>query len=137
MRHYDDDFDQSPDYQNESGSGYSGEFQKVRARRGEEGVRPRGYGFPVRGYRAYDLDYGSVGGPTTDYSGRVGYPVPETRPGREGEPGRDEVGGGWREDTGRGRTLYGGVPPEYPRRRQLRPRQHTRRRGRGWEGRDR
>lgn len=106
----------------------------VEFRRGRRGRRLPGRparGFPVRGYHTYDLDYGATGGPTTDYSGRAGYPILPARPDRVSElpprgpytPILDEGG----ED----RTLYGGVPPGYRDRGPRRSSRGGQRRGRG------
>jgi hypothetical protein len=71
------------------------------------------HGYPVRGIHTYDLDYGSTGGPTTDYSGRTGYPVLQPRPSRDEElPPRGPYTPTL-EERYRERTLYGGVPPGY------------------------
>ncbi|HEX6939534.1 MAG TPA: hypothetical protein VF158_08985 [Longimicrobiales bacterium] len=51
--------------------GYGAEFPPERARGRWPGKPARGY--PVHGIHSYDLDYGGLAGPTTDYSGRTGY----------------------------------------------------------------
>lgn len=72
-------------------------------------------GYPVRGYHTYDLDYGGqTGGPTTEYSGRAGYPTPEAwdyEPRERGTytPRLAEIGRRAR----RWRALYGEEPREY------------------------
>lgn len=76
-------------------------------------------GFPIRGYHTYDLDYGGqVGGPTTDYSGRAGYPI--LRSSLDEEPPRGPYTPTLEETeryAGGGRTLYGGESRAYPARR--------------------
>ncbi|HEX7049040.1 MAG TPA: hypothetical protein VF188_02420 [Longimicrobiales bacterium] len=79
-------------------------------------------GYPVRGYHTYDLDYGDLAGPTTDYSGRAGYPTgePPREPVFRGRytPTLEEIG---REARLRRRRYRRGAPPEYrPRRRRWR-----------------
>ena len=102
------------------GFGYRGMGERgwERGRWPSAGARlPRkpAYGYPVRGYHTYDLDYGSqAGGPTTEYSGRAGYPTPEERvyEPRERGPYTPRLA-----DIGRlarrWRALYGETPPEY------------------------
>lgn len=112
-------------------SGYAEEYRRARPRPGRSGPRPyrRMYGYPVRDYRVYDLDYGSPGGPTTDYSGRAGYPVfPPRAADDTGLPPRGPYTPSL-EESDRGRTLYGGVPPEYPEAEEGPPRRRRRRRG--------
>jgi hypothetical protein len=71
------------------------------------------HGYPVRGIHSYDLDYGSLGGLTNEYSGRMGYPVgPPSRISDEEYPPRG-VYTPRLEEADRDRTLYGGVSPEY------------------------
>lgn len=98
---------------------YSDDFE-ARAGRGRYGARRRpglphkpAHGFPVRGVHTYDLDYGAMGGPTTEYSGRTGYPV--LRPRHEDEEELPPRGPytPTLEESYRERTLYGGVPPGY------------------------
>lgn len=95
--------------------GYAADYWRSRPRGGYSGRAPRRryHGYPVRGYRVYDLDYGSIGGPTTDYSGRAGYPEYTGLPDRDtGLPPRGHYTPRL-EDEDRGRTLYGGVSPGY------------------------
>jgi len=73
------------------------------------------HGYPIRGYHTYDMDYGSVGGgPTTDYSGRAGYPLPGELDHRPRDPGRRAPGD--REPFRRsvGRSLYEAYDRDYP-----------------------
>lgn len=130
MTRYADDFDRVGRYIGEGERGYTADYSRVRPRASRPGQRShrRAYGFPVRGYRTYDLDYGSTGGPTTDYSGRAGYPVLPPRAAEDtGLPHRGPYTP-ILEEEGRGRTLYGGVPPEYPdRERGAAPRRRSRR----------
>lgn len=131
MTRYAEDFDRGGRYRSEGESGYSTDYGRARPRAGRPGQRShrRVYGFPVRGYRTYDLDYGSTGGPTTDYSGRAGYPVLRPRTGEDtGLPHRGPYTPTLEEED-RGRTLYGGVPPEYPDRARGAPPRRRRRRG--------
>lgn len=84
-------------------------------------------GYPVRGIHSYDLDYGSLSGPTTEYSGRMGYPVLQSRP----EPDEEYPPRGLYTpnlgEADRGRTLYGGISPEYRARNWRRYRRHRNR----------
>lgn len=131
MTRYADDYYRGRQYRGDGESGYALEYGRGRPRLGRAGPRPhrRIYGFPVRGYHAYDLDYGSPGGPTTDYSGRAGYPVLPPRPEDDtGLPHRGPYTPSL-EEIDRGRTLYGGVPPEYPGPDAGAPRRRRRRRG--------
>lgn len=117
-------------------------------------------GFPPHAVHTYDLDYGrQAGGPTTEYSGRAGYPVPEEYPEHWGEDYRAGIRRGgppdWRGGAGFGRsgarTRYRGpgirrrgprTPPRHwstaepPRRGTAEPRRwgtaHPWRRGYGW-----
>lgn len=97
------------------GRGYGGEYRRWPSG-GARMPRKPARGFPVRGYHTYDLDYGGqVGGPTTDYSGRAGYPAEDGRWSEYGGRGRytpslAEIGRRAR----RWRALYGELPPEYP-----------------------
>ncbi|HEX7118508.1 MAG TPA: hypothetical protein VF212_06970 [Longimicrobiales bacterium] len=50
---------------------YGVEYGPPGRRRRLPGKAARGY--PVRGIHTYDLDYGDMAGPTTEYSGRAGY----------------------------------------------------------------
>lgn len=102
-----------------AGGGYGREYGRYGAEHGRRAagwgipIRRIGkpaHGFPVRGIHTYDLDYGTVaGGPTTDYSGRAGYPTgPEAAPRGPYTPRLEEIGP---ERWGRG--LYGSAAGEY------------------------
>lgn len=72
-----------------------------RGRRGRyfgemRGPRKPAHGFPVRGYHTYDLDYGSLAGPT-EYSGRGGYTPDGERYSERGRPSLAEIGRAARE----------------------------------------
>jgi hypothetical protein len=111
------------------GASYGEELREA-ARRGRFPHKPA-HGYPVRGFHTYDLDYGSVGGPTTEYRGRPGYPVLPPRPEPEAElPPRGPYTP-ILEESDRERTLYGGVPPGYRGRGERRPRRRRYRRGPG------
>lgn len=107
-------------YGAEYGSPYRAEYREFGGRARLPGKPARG--FPVRGIHTYDLDYGDLAGPTTDYSGRVGYaeeagwePIPRgTYTPRLAEIGRK---------ARMRRRLYGGEGPTYS---------GPGRRGRGW-----
>lgn len=107
-------------YGAEYGSPYRAEYREFGGRARLPGKPARG--FPVRGIHTYDLDYGDLAGPTTDYSGRVGYaeeagwePIPRgTYTPRLAEIGRE---------ARMRRRLYGGEGPTYS---------GPGRRGRGW-----
>jgi hypothetical protein len=97
------------------GGGYGGYGRDYGRSAAGWGIATRGIGkpargYPVRGIHTYDLDYGSIsGGPTTDYSGRAGYPTgPEETPRGPYTPRLEEVG-----PEGRGRGLYGSAAGEY------------------------
>lgn len=80
--------------------------------------------YPLHGYHTYDLDYGSLGGPDTEYSGRAGY-----TPGPPQIRDDDLLPRGpytpFLEEDDRERTLYGGVPPGYRDRRERRRRERV------------
>jgi len=107
-------------YGAEYGSPYRAEYREFGGRARLPGKPARG--FPVRGIHTYDLDYGDLAGPTTDYSGRVGYaeeagwePIPRgTYTPRLAKIGRE---------ARMRRRLYGGEGPTYS---------GPGRRGRGW-----
>ncbi len=58
-------------YGEERARGYGAEYRGF-VRRGRVPGKPA-HGYPVRGIHTYDLDYGDLAGPTTEYSGRAGY----------------------------------------------------------------
>jgi hypothetical protein len=128
-RGYDADLRRSRGYDRRGGA-YYGEEIRWAARRGRLPRKPA-HGFPVRGIHTYDLDYGAMGGPTTEYSGRTGYPVLQPRP----EPIEELPSRGpytpILEEADRDRTLYGGVPPGYRAREERYPRRRRYRRETG------
>jgi|GEM_PF-2425784 len=131
MTRYADDYYRGGRGRGGGEGGYAGEYRRARPWLSRHGQRPyrRVYGFPVRDYHVYDLDYGSTGGPTTDYSGRAGYPVFPPEPDEDaGLPPRGPYTPTL-EESDLGRTLYGGLPPEYPDRDDGVPRCRRRRRG--------
>lgn len=104
----------------ESGRPYAAEYREFAARVRLPGKPARGY--PVRGIHSYDLDYGDLAGPTTDYSGRAGYAEDrawDETPRGTYTPRLAEIG---REARLR-RRLYGDLGPTYS---------GPGRRGRGW-----
>lgn len=99
---------------------YGAEYELSGGRARLPGKPARGY--PVRGIHTYDLDYGSLAGPTSEYSGRAGYPEYrdwEDVPRGTYTPRLAEIG----REARRRRRLYGEVEPTYSGRG---------RRGRGW-----
>ena len=71
---------------------------RPRRRRGREhffgemrAPRKPAHGYPVRGYHTYDLDYGSLAGPT-EYSGRAGYSPDEGACPERVRPSLAEIG---------------------------------------------
>lgn len=111
-RGYAGEFGRAGDFDEWGGPIYDEEIRRA-TRRARLPHKPA-HGFPVRGIHTYDLDYGGTGGPTTDYSGRAGYPVLQPRPARDEEslPPRGPYTPTL-EESYRERTLYGGVPPGY------------------------
>lgn len=106
------EFDRIGDFDEWGGPIYDEEVRRVASRRARLPHKPA-YGYPVRGIHSYDLDYGATGGPTTEYSGRMGYAVLRPRPeGEEELPPRGPYTPTL-EESYRERTLYGGVPPGY------------------------
>jgi hypothetical protein len=90
--------------------GYGREYEDFGGRARWPGKPARGY--PVRGIHTYDLDYGNLAGPTTDYSGRAGYPEDrdwEDVPRGTYTPRLAEIG----REARRRRRLYGAVEPTY------------------------
>jgi hypothetical protein len=123
------EFGRSPGYGAGHESDYDDELRRA-ARRARLPHKPA-HGFPVRGIHTYDLDYGSTGGPTTEYSGRMGYPTLPPRPTPDGELPRRGPYTPTLDESYRERTLYGGVSPRYRARGERRLR---RQRYRGEEG---
>jgi hypothetical protein len=130
-RSYDGDFGYAREFEQARNYGYGRDYgYGAEFMRGGRAVRlphKPAYGYPVHGIHTYDLDYGSLGGPTTDYSGRVGYPILPMRAEEEELPPRGPYTPSL-EESGRGRTLYGGVPPTYRGQERARPREWRRRR---------
>lgn len=74
------------------------------------------YGFPVRGYRTYDLDYGGMSGPT-EYSGRAGYAARDAYVGYPPRPDRPSLAEIGRDSRLRRWAEQDGYAHEYARRR--------------------
>lgn len=118
LREYDTEY--APRYGTERRWPYGVEYREFGGRMRPPGKPARGY--PVRGIHTYDLDYGDLAGPTTEYSGRAGYAEDrdwEETPRGTYTPRLAEIG----REARRRRRLYGDLGPTYS---------GPGRRGRGW-----